>query len=147
MTTSGADRDDPGESCHHPRTLAEVCRVARFDRHFSEPLDVAAIAEIAHMSVSYFSRRLRLVFCESPHQYLYRRRIERAKWLLRTSELPVTEIANAVGYASLGTFTRTFVRIVGETPTRHRARGPIGPIPGCIARAWNKDSTIGEASR
>ena len=116
------------------------------DRHYAQPLDVQVVASAAAMSSSHFSRRFKQVFGESPHRYLYRRRIERAKWLLRTSRLPVTEICEAVGYASLGTFTRTFVRIVEETPTTHRARGPIGPIPGCFVQSWNKDSRIGEAS-
>lgn len=115
------------------------------DRQFADPLNVADVAAVAMMSEAHFSRRFKRLFGESPHEYLYRRRIERAKWLLRTTDLAVTEIAGEVGYASLGTFTRTFTRVVGETPTANRSRGPIGPVPGCFARAWNKDSRIGEA--
>ncbi len=115
------------------------------DRDYAEQLDITALARIALLSPSHFTRQFRAVFGETPHQYLYRRRIERAKWLLRTSELPVTEICESVGYGSLGTFTRTFVRLVGETPTAYRARGPLPPAPGCIVRAWTRDSRFGEA--
>lgn len=118
------------------------------DRRFAEPLDVADLAAIALMSEAHFSRRFKRLFGEPPHEYLYRRRIGRAKWLLRTTDLPVTEISRIVGYSSLGTFTRTFSRIVGETPIEHRARGPIGPILGCFVRTWNGDSRgLSEDSR
>src|SRR5699024_12194374 len=66
--------------------------------------------------------------------YLYRRRIGRAKILLRTTDTNVTEIALRVGYASLGTFTRTFQRLTRETPLQHRARGPLPPVPSCVIR-------------
>jgi AraC-like DNA-binding protein len=115
------------------------------DRDYAQSLDVAALARIALLSPSQFTRRFKVTFGETPHQYLYRRRIERAKWLLRTSDLSVTDICFDVGYASLGTFIRTFVRLVGETPSDHRARGPLPPAPGCIVRAWTRDSRFGEA--
>ena len=115
------------------------------DRDYEQPLDVAALARIALLSPSQFTRRFKTTFDETPHHYLYRRRIERAKWLLRSSDLSVTDICFDVGYTSLGTFTRTFVRLVGETPSDHRARGPLPPAPGCIVRAWARDSRFGEA--
>jgi AraC-like DNA-binding protein len=115
------------------------------DRDYAQPLDVAALARIALLSPSHFTRRFKATFGETPHQYLYRRRIERAKWLLRGSDLTVTDICFEVGYTSIGTFTRTFVRLVGETPGRHRARGPLPPAPGCIVRAWTRNSRFGEA--
>lgn len=117
------------------------------DRDYAAPLDVLALARIALLSPSHFSREFRARFAETPHQYLYRRRIERAKWLLRTTDLPVTAICHEVGYSSLGTFTRTFVRLVGETPTQHRDRGPLPPVPGCIVRAWTRDSLSEKRSR
>ncbi|MFC7743619.1 helix-turn-helix transcriptional regulator [Nocardiopsis composta] len=83
---------------------------------------------------THLRRSFRSAFGESPHAYLCRRRIERACRLLRSTDLSVTDIARAVGYESLGTFTRRFVRMVGETPTRHRARGPLPGIPSCFAR-------------
>lgn len=116
------------------------------DRRFAEHLDVADLAAVALLSESQFRRRFRAVFGETPHDYLYRRRIERAKWLLRTTDLPVTEICHLVGYGSLGTFTRTFRRITSETPTDHRRRGPVEPVPACVVRAWSRESRFGEAT-
>lgn len=121
------------------------------DLRFAEPLDLGTLAEVALVSPSHLIRRFRAVFGETPHQYLYRRRIERAQWLLRTTELPVVEICHLVGYSSLGTFNRTFRRLLDETPTQHRARGGIGPAPECVVRDWTrptscKESDFGEAA-
>ncbi|NLS09169.1 helix-turn-helix transcriptional regulator [Nesterenkonia sp. MY13] len=115
------------------------------DRRFAEPLNVPAVAQVAWMSPAHFTRRFRAVFGQTPHQYLYRRRIERAQWLLRTTPIPVTEIARAVGYESLGTFTRTFRRLVGTTPTQFRDEAPAPGVPSCFARAWRESSSFGEA--
>lgn len=101
------------------------------DRRYAEPLDVAALAAVACLSPNHFIRRFRATFGETPHQYLYRRRIERAATLLRSTERPVTEIAREVGYESLGTFTRTFRRLTGHTPSAHRGLGPLPSAPGC----------------
>lgn len=131
------------------RRESETRRLLRardvIDRDFAEPLDVPALARVALLSPSHFTRRFRAVFGETPHQYLYRRRVERAQWLLRSTDLPVTEICHLVGYGSLGTFTRTFRRLTGETPTEHRRRGPIDDVPGCFYRAWRRSSRFGEA--
>ena len=61
------------------------------DRRYAEPLDVAAIALVAHVSPAHFSRRFKAVFGETPHRYLQRRRIERSMALLRDTATPVTE--------------------------------------------------------
>lgn len=106
------------------------------DHDVAQPWTTESLARIALLSPTHFRRRFAAAFGESPRAYLYRRRIERAASLLRTTSLPVTEIAGSVGYNSLGTFTRTFTRLMGETPTRHRARGPLPEIPACVARAW-----------
>lgn len=127
------------------RRLLRACD--EIDRRFAEPINVEDLAAVAMMAAAHFSRRFKRLFGQPPHKYLYYRRIERAKWLLRTSGKSVTEICHAVGYSSLGTFTTTFVRLVGETPTAHRDRGMIGPIPSCITRAWNKESRFEEANK
>lgn len=108
------------------------------DRHYAEPLDLERLAGVAHLSPSHVVRRFKVAFGETPHQYLYRRRIERAQWLLRTTDHSIAAIAVEVGYDSVGTFTRTFRRLVGETPTRHRSRGSLAPAPACIVRAWTR---------
>lgn len=108
------------------------------DRRYAEPLDSATLAAGVHLSANHFIREFRRTFQETPHQYLYRRRIERAATLLRSTDRAVTEIAREVGYESLGTFTGTFRRLMGRTPTEHRALGPLPPVPGCWIMAGGR---------
>jgi AraC-like DNA-binding protein len=117
------------------------------DRAYAEPLDVPALARIAHMSESHFIRTFRATFGETPHRYLQRRRVERAMFLLRQTEDSVTDVCLDVGFLSLGTFSRTFREIVGESPTQYRNRGVVtSVVPNCFARAWMRPSSFGEAS-
>jgi len=113
------------------------------DRSYAEPLDVAALAAIAYVSPAHFIRSFKATFGESPHRYLQRRRVERAMFLLRETNRSVTDICMAVGFTSLGTFSRTFRSIVGETPTACRARGPLPPAPSCFVQAWTRPSSFG----
>ena len=110
------------------------------DREFARPLDVPALARIAHVSPAHFSRQFRAAFGEPPHAYLRRRRVERAMELLRETDRDVTDVCFSVGFNSLGTFSRTFRAIVGEPPTAYRARfrdaGTALRIPACWAMAW-----------
>jgi transcriptional regulator GlxA family with amidase domain len=106
------------------------------DRSYAEPLDVPALARIAHVSEAHFIRTFRATFGETPNRYLQRRRVERAMFLLRSSEQSVTDICMAVGFSSLGTFSRVFAEIVGEPPSVYRRRGPLAPVPSCFAMAW-----------
>lgn len=117
------------------------------DRTYAEPLDIPSLARIAHVSEAHFIRTFRATFGETPHTYLQRRRIERAMFLLRSTERSVTEICMDVGFTSLGTFSRTFHTVVGETPSEHRARGPVPSAPTCFAMAWTRPSSFGEARR
>jgi AraC-like DNA-binding protein len=105
------------------------------DRAYAEPLDVRAVASVAHISSAHFSRSFRAVFGETPHRYLQRRRVERAMFLLRESDRTVTDICFDVAFTSLGTFSRTFREIVGETPSGYRrGHGPI-VAPNCVQLA------------
>jgi AraC-like DNA-binding protein len=105
------------------------------DRAYAQPLDVRAVAAVAHISPAHFSRCFRAVFGETPHRYLQRRRIERSMFLLRETDRAVTDICFEVGFGSLGTFSRTFREIVGETPSGYRAsNGPI-VAPNCVQLA------------
>ena len=122
------------------RTLLRTRDV--MDRHFNEPLDVAELAAIAHLSPSHFLRQFKLTFGETPHQYLYRRRIERAGTLLRCTSRSVTDIAHEVGYESLGTFTRTFTKLMGHSPLQHRALGPLPLAPGCWIMANGRPTQV-----
>lgn len=110
------------------------------DRAYAQPLDVPALAAIAHVSPAHFIRSFRSVFGETPHRYLQRRRVERAMFLLRTSDQSVTEICFEVGFSSLGTFSRTFTSIIGESPSAHRSRGPLPAAPSCFAMTWSRPS-------
>jgi AraC-like DNA-binding protein len=112
------------------------------DRAYAQPLDIAALARVAHVSAAHFSRQFRATFGESPHRYLQRRRVERAMELLRETDRPVTEICFDVGFSSLGTFSRTFRAVVGESPSAYRARfageGNALRVPACWAMAWTR---------
>ena len=102
------------------------------DRAYAEPLDVSAVAAVAHLSMAHFIRCFRATFGETPHRYLQRRRVERAMFLLRETDRSVTEICFDVGFTSLGTFSRTFREIVGETPSEYRVgHGPL-VAPNCF---------------
>ena len=102
------------------------------DRAYAEPLDVAAVAAVAHMSEAHFSRTFRAVFGETPHRYLQRRRVERSMFALRETERDITDICLDVGFNSLGTFSRTFREIVGVAPSAYRAQNGPMLAPGCI---------------
>ena len=105
------------------------------DRAYAEPLDVRAVASVAHVSEAHFIRSFRAVFGETPHRYLQRRRVERSMFLLRETDRSVTDICLDVGFNSLGTFSRTFREIVGETPSVYRlGHGPI-VAPHCVQLA------------
>src|SRR5215204_6113990 len=105
------------------------------DRAYAEPLDVPAVAAVAHVSEAHFIRCFRSVFGETPHRYLQRRRVERSMFLLRETDRTVTDVCFAVGFTSLGTFSRNFRAIFGETPSAYRrGHGPI-VAPHCVQLA------------
>jgi AraC-like DNA-binding protein len=116
------------------------------DRGFRHPLAIEELARIACLSRASFIRGFKATFGETPHRYLQRRRIERAMYLLRTTERSVTDICMEVGFSSLGTFSRTFTEIVGESPTVFRQRGPAPLVPSYFMSRWTRPSTFGEAS-
>lgn len=113
----------------------------RVDAEYAEPLDVEQLAATAGCSREHFIRAFRQTYGETPGAYLTRRRIERAQDLLRAANLTVTEICMLVGFSSLGTFSRRFTEIVGQTPSGYRAAaraaGPP-PVPGCYLMMWTR---------
>jgi AraC-like DNA-binding protein len=120
------------------------------DRRYDQPLDLRLLAQEAHVSPRHFSRSFKRVFGETPYQYLLSRRLERARHLLRTTEMPVAEICLEVGFTSVGSFTTTFRRHVGVSPTTFR-RAHAGPsaadrVPLCYVMAWARHGAFREDS-
>jgi transcriptional regulator GlxA family with amidase domain len=112
------------------------------DRTYAQPLDIAALAQIALVSQAHFIRTFRATFGETPHRYLQRRRVERSMFLLRETERSITDICLDVGFSSLGTFSRTFRDILGESPTDYRRRRAENTrVPTCFTMAWTRPST------
>ena len=119
----------------------------QIDRAYLYELSIPALARTAAMSEPHFIRSFHTCFGESPHRYLQRRRIERAMFLLRRSQLSVTEICLEVGFSSLGSFCRTFRQVAGKTPRAYRKDGAgttQGQVPTCFAMAWGRPSSFGE---
>src|SRR5260370_667828 len=115
------------------------------DRSYAEPLDVRAVAAVAHLSEAHFIRSFRAAFGETPHRYLQRRRVERSMFLLRETDRSVTDICFDVGFTSRGTFSRMFREIVGEAPSEHRVRtGPMA-APNCYQRRAMRAALAGAA--
>jgi AraC-like DNA-binding protein len=112
------------------------------DARYFEPLAVDDLARAAGLSRAHFSREFRRSFGESPHAYLLTRRLERAAALLRSTDRSVIEICLAVGLRSVGSFTTSFTRTYGRSPTSYRARFPPATqramIPTCVARAYGR---------
>jgi AraC-like DNA-binding protein len=110
------------------------------DARFAEPLGVADLARAAGLSPAHFSREFRKAFGEPPHVYLLTRRLERAAALLRNTDRTVAEICMAVGLSSVGSFTTSFTRLYGRSPTAYRASYPpaatFALVPACVVRAY-----------
>ncbi len=87
------------------------------DLHFSDPLDLDQLAAQAGFSKFQFSRSFKDAYGETPANYLSRRRVERAKDLLRSANLTVTEVCMLVGCSSLGSFSSRFSEMVGMSPS------------------------------
>lgn len=127
-----------------PRAPADVLvhlRRARdhIDRHYAQPIDLTSLAAIAGLSKFHFLRLFRTTYGRTPAAYLSERRVERAQDLLRATNLTVTEVCFAVGFASLGSFSSRFRAVTGETPRdfqkRYAATG-APRIPGCYVFMW-----------
>jgi AraC-like DNA-binding protein len=112
------------------------------DARYNDPLDVADLARAAGLSPAHFSRQFRRTFGESPHVYLLTRRLERAASLLRSTDRSVADICFLVGMQSVGSFTTSFRRMFGMTPTAYRASFPPAAtyalIPACVVHAHSR---------
>jgi AraC-like DNA-binding protein len=112
------------------------------DARYFEPLGVDELAGAAGLSRAHFSREFRAAFGESPHAYLLTRRLERAAALLRATDRSVADICFSVGLQSVGSFTTSFSRTFGRSPTAYRAAFPPAAahamIPACVVRAYGR---------
>lgn len=122
------------------------------DARFAEPLDVDEMARAAGFSKAHFSRAFKQAFGETPRAYLLTRRLERAATLLRSTDWPVSEVCWAVGLTSVGSFTTTFTRTYGLSPSAWRAAGPpaasLAMIPACVRKVYGRRQrrTFGEGT-
>jgi AraC-like DNA-binding protein len=131
-----------GRSAPADVTSLRMLRKARdrIDRDYREEIGIAALASDAGYSREHFIRAFHAAYGETPGRYRTRRRVERARDLLRSANLTVTEICYLVGFSSVGTFSSRFSELTGMSPKRYRAeaaaRGGPAPIPGCFALMW-----------
>jgi AraC-like DNA-binding protein len=122
------------------------------DARYADPLGVADLARAAGLSKAHFSREFRRAFGESPHAYLLTRRLERAAALLRATDRSIADICVSVGLQSVGSFTSTFTRTFGRSPTAYRAAYPPAAaharVPACVVRVYGRPQrrTFGEDS-
>jgi AraC-like DNA-binding protein len=112
------------------------------DARYADALTVDDLARAAGLSRAHFSQEFRRAFGETPHAYLLTRRLERAAALLRGTDRSVADICVAVGLHSVGSFTTSFGRMFGRTPTAYRASFPPASayalIPACVLRAYGR---------
>jgi AraC-like DNA-binding protein len=112
------------------------------DSRYFEPLDVDDLARAAGLSRAHFSREFRRAFGDSPHAYLLTRRLERAAALLRTTDRSVADICLSVGLQSIGSFTTSFTRTFGRSPTAYRVSFPpasdLARVPACVLAAYGR---------
>jgi AraC-like DNA-binding protein len=126
-----------------PVDLLAHLRAARdlIDRAYAEPVDLNRLARRAGCSRYHFLRAFAATYGQTPGRYLTHRRIERAKELLRTANLTVTEVCMLVGFSSLGSFSSRFRAVVGQSPSEYRAQavraGGPPPVPGCFVLMWS----------
>jgi transcriptional regulator GlxA family with amidase domain len=115
----------------------------RMDVASHEEWPVERLASVSRVSQAHFARSFKDAFGVPPHRYLLTRRIERAKALLRDTELSITDIAFQTGWKSLGTFGRIFRDITGESPGQLRAREKAAShgfdsVPACFLIAAHR---------
>ncbi|MBA2546147.1 MAG: helix-turn-helix transcriptional regulator [Solirubrobacterales bacterium] len=113
------------------------------DARYADEIGVEDMAAAAGLSKAHFSREFRKAFGgESPHSYLLTRRLERAAALLRNTDSSVAWICVSVGLKSVGSFTSSFTRTYGRSPTAYRAEFPPAShqarVPACLVRAYSR---------
>lgn len=139
-----------------PRLLRRLLRAKdRVDAASHEAWPVRRLAEVSGVSAAHFARSFREAFGIPPHRYLLTCRIERASILLRDTDLPITEVAYATGWESLGSFGRIFRDITGSSPSELRSAARVQAreverVPACVLKAAQRpvlDTAVSEKRR
>ncbi len=124
-------------------TLERLGRARDFIDHcYDHPLNLDQISEKACFSRYHFLRLFRQAFNITPHQYLIEKRIEKAKELLTSNDLRVTDVCFEVGFQSLGSFSSLFHKYVGHAPVTYREKArqrelAKRKVPGCFIVMYN----------
>ena len=127
-----------------PKLLRRLLRARdRIDSASHEEWPVTRLAEVSGVSEAHFARSFKDAFGVPPHRYLLTRQIERAKALLRDTDLSITDIAFQTGWNSLGTFGRVFRDVTGESPStlrKHERAAPraLEKVPHCFVSAAHR---------
>ena len=144
MGMASGGNGDGARTGQDPRLLRRLLRARdRMDSASHEEWPIPRLAKVSGVSEAHFARSFRQAFGVPPHRYLLTRRIERAKALLRDTDLAVTDIAFQTGWNSLGTFGRIFRDITGESPSALRAREKtarhaLDRVPHCFVSAAHR---------
>src|SRR5215212_5300519 len=105
----------------HPQTYRSLTQAREFMRHaYRHPVSLPDVASHANLSPYHFLRVYKQAYGETPHEFLTRLRIERAKTLLAKGSHNVTEACFEVGFSSLGSFSSLFTGRVGLSPSEYR---------------------------
>jgi transcriptional regulator GlxA family with amidase domain len=127
-----------------PALLRRLLRAKdRMDAASEEEWPIPRLASVSGVSEAHFARSFKDAFGVPPHRYLLTRRIERARALLRDTDIPIIDVAFQTGWSSLGTFSRIFRDVTGESPTELREREQVGEhkleeVPHCFVRAAHR---------
>jgi AraC-like DNA-binding protein len=89
------------------------------DENFQEPINLETISQQAFLSRFHFHRIFTQVYRSTPHQYMTRKRLDKARDLLALNK-PVTEVCNEVGFESIGSFSMLFKKEIGFAPQYYR---------------------------
>ena len=148
MSPSGRSAPTPAERHSRPELLRRLLRAKdRMDAASQEDWPIRRLAKVGGAAQAHFARSFKEAFGLPPHRYLLTRRLERATALIRDTPLPITEIALATGWSSLGTFGRTFRDVFGLSPSAFRAREAVlsraaGAPPCFVSAAMRPGFTI-----
>ncbi len=100
--------------------------VAMIEQRVADPPSLEELAKVAHFSPRHFTRRFEAAFGCTPHTYITARRFQLARELLSQDRLKVVQVAEAVGFSTVATFSRWFSQQAGMSPTAFRADPSIG---------------------